>query len=177
MGSVETPTAEILSSYSIPDESAKLLRQGLLENPKISKDIPLEAHSFASRVKFSGGPLPSIPINWRFAESAASLKGFEACIVSALLKRKYSVDLAGAAINTDHAQLFFMSTLIWKINPGSDNPITLNNKKALDELIPDYDFHKMGSSLFREFIGSIAITLSMYFTFHHHADRSRQGTP
>ncbi|KIX08076.1 uncharacterized protein Z518_02731 [Rhinocladiella mackenziei CBS 650.93] len=168
MGSIDTPGIDALSSYSIPSESKRLLTEALLNNPQIAKDVPKEAADFASRIIFKGTDLPSIPINWRFAESAACLKAFEACIISALLKRKYSVDLTGAEINTDHAQLFFMSTLIWQINPGTDDAISLGkNVDKLYELIPNYDFHKMTSSLFRHCATNIYRTKDgRYFHLH-----------
>ncbi|OCT52283.1 putative alpha methylacyl-CoA racemase [Cladophialophora carrionii] len=168
MGSVDTPTTDILSTYSIPAESEKLLSKALLENPKIAKDIPPEAKDFAPRIRFKGSNLPSIPINWRFAESAASLKAFEACIVAALVKRKYNVELTGAEINTDHAQLFFMSTLLWQINPDTDHVITPSqNREALIKMIPDYDFHRMGSSLYRHCVTNIYRTKDgRYFHLH-----------
>lgn len=155
-------------SYSVPRESQSLLSSALLKNPKISKDIPGEAAAFASKVRFTGSDLPSIPINWRFAESAASLKGFEACVVAALLKKKYNVDLKGAEINIDHAQLFFMSTLVWQINPGTDKAISLGkNIELLDDFIPNYDFHKQTSTLYRACATNIYRTKDgKYFHLH-----------
>ncbi|KAJ9602060.1 hypothetical protein H2200_013420 [Cladophialophora chaetospira] len=169
MGSIDTSTSDVLSTYSVPAESEKLLAAELLENPKIAKDIPSEAKDFVSRIKFTGTHLPSIPINWRFAESAASLKAFEACIISAFVKRKYDVELKGAEINTDHAQLFFMSTLVWQIHPDTDHVITANlrGQEKLFELIPNYDFHKMGSSPFRQAATNIYRTKDDRF-FHLH---------
>lgn len=150
MGSNENTKGDVLSSYSIPKESEKVLREALLNNPKIAKDIPHEAKAFASRITFNGSDHPSIPINWRFAESAASLKGLEACMIAALVKRKYDVDVAGAEINVDHAQLFFMSTLTWTIHPDTDQPIQIGrNFDKLHGIIPNYDIHKSTSSLWR----------------------------
>jgi hypothetical protein len=168
MGSVDTSTTGVLSTYSIPAESKKLLIEGLLENPKIAKDIPAEAKDFAKRIRFKGTDLPSIPINWRFAESAASLKAFEACIVAALVKRKYDVEVTGAEIDTDHAQLFFMSTLLWQIHPDTDRVITTSkNLAALFDMIPNYDFHRMGSSLYRHCVTNIYRTKDgRYFHLH-----------
>ncbi|OAL37329.1 hypothetical protein AYO20_03505 [Fonsecaea nubica] len=168
MGSVDAAPSDVISSYSVPAESRKLLISALLENPKIAKDIPQEAREFASRITFTGTDLPSIPINWRFAESAASLKAFEACIVYALVKRKYNVELTGAEINTDHAQLFFMSTLLWQIHPDTDRTISMSkNSDKLDDIIPNYDFHKMASSLYRSCVTNIYQTKDgRYFHLH-----------
>ncbi|OQV04353.1 hypothetical protein CLAIMM_09249 [Cladophialophora immunda] len=172
MGSVDASLSDAISSYSTPAESKRLLTEALLENPKIAKDVPKEAREFASRITFKGSNLPSIPINWRFAESAASLKAFEACIIYALVRRKYGVELAGAEINTDHAQLFFMSTLIWQIHPDTDHTITLNkNLEKMYEMIPNYDFHKMGSSLYKLCVTNIYQTKDgRYFHLHGSMD-------
>lgn len=177
MGSITTPTPDTLSSYSISEESKKLLVEGLLNNPKIAKYIPQEAHEFASRISFKGSKLPQIPINWRFAESAASLKAFEACIIHALLKRKYNVELTGAEINTDHAQLFFMSTLVWQINPDTDDAIVygVRNMDKLDKLIPNYDIHQMGSSWYRHCATNIYRTKDGRF-FHLHGSMNPNPT-
>ncbi|KIV89029.1 hypothetical protein PV10_08647 [Exophiala mesophila] len=166
----------VAESYSIPKECEKLLTTELLKNPKISKDIPNEAAQYASKISFTGSDLPSIPINWRFAESAASLKAFEACIVAALLKRKYNTEFAGATIDTDHAQLFFMSTLVWSIKNGSGEPITYTtNPGKLDELIPNYDFHKQSSSLYRICATNIYRTKDNRF-FHLHGSMNPNPT-
>lgn len=168
MGSIDSSIPTSVGSYSVPSESQRLLTEALLNNPKIAKDLPKEAHDFASRVAFHGTDLPSIPINWRFAESASSLKGFEACLIAALLKRKYNVELTGAQINTDHAQLFFMSTLLWQIYPGTDDVISSGrNMDKLDALVPNYDIHKMASSLYRQCVTNIYRTKDNRF-FHLH---------
>ncbi|PCG91940.1 CoA-transferase family III [Penicillium occitanis (nom. inval.)] len=168
MGSVESPVPQAVSSYSVLSESKRLLTKALLNNPKISKDIPRDAIDFAPRVTFTGSEVPSIPVNWRFAESVASLKAFEACIVSALLKRKYNVELTGASINIDHAQLFFMSAFTWQINPGTEETIAMSrNLSKMDDFIPNYDFHKTGSSLYRTCVTNIYQTKDGRF-FHLH---------
>lgn len=117
MGNIEAPVPQTVSSYSVLSESKRLLTEALLNNPQIAKDIPPDAIDFAPRVTFTGSEVPSVPVNWRFAESVASLKAFEACIVSALLKRKYNVELTGASINIDHAQLFFNECLYMADKP------------------------------------------------------------
>lgn len=159
-----------LSSYSVQVEAKHLLIKALLGNSKIKKDIPPEACEFANRISFTGSSLPSLAINWRFAESAASLKALEACVVAALTRRKYGVHLKGAEINTDHAQLFFMSAFIWTIDPDTDRAISLaapNPRRSLDELFPNYDFHNMSSSLYRQCATSIYRTKDgRYFQLH-----------
>jgi hypothetical protein len=61
--------------------------------------------------------LTSIPINWRLAESISALKGLEAAMINVLLKRKYGLPPQEAVIDTDHAQLFFMSILLNTLDP------------------------------------------------------------
>lgn len=87
-------------NYSVPVEAEKVLWEGILKNPLITKDAPKEIEEYGRKVQFEGTDAPVIPINWRFAESVASLKGFEAVMVMALLKRKYGVDVEKVVVNT-----------------------------------------------------------------------------
>lgn len=90
----------MLNTYCIPHEAEQLLFQGILKNKK-QKDLPSEILSHASKVQFEGNALPSIAINWRFAESIAALKGFEAAMLGVLLERKYGItEPFKAIINT-----------------------------------------------------------------------------
>lgn len=169
-------TASTSSSYSVLSESRKLLLHALLDHPKIKKDIPHEAIKFASHIVFHGADLPSIAINWRFAESVASLKALEACMISTLVKRKYDVELSGAQINVDHAQLFFMSALVWTIHPDTKHSIgSGKNMDKLDEIIPNYDFHKMWSNPYRTCATNIYRTKDHRF-FHLHGGMNPKPT-
>lgn len=164
-----TKTDNVLKSYSIQQESKQILTAALLENPKIRNDIPPEALDFAARIAFKGSLLPSLAINWRFAESAAALKALEACVLSALIKRKYRIELKGAEINTDHAQLFFMSAFVWAIDPDKEHSISPSdeNIERLDNLFPNFDFHKMSSSMYRKCATSIYRTKdNRFFQLH-----------
>src|SRR2546423_6956387 len=102
MGSVEHP--EIIdggvASYSVPKEAQKVFYEGIFSNDLITKYLPVEVKEPARKIQFTGTDRPSIPINWRFAESAAALKGLEASVIGALLKRKYGVDAPSVEINT-----------------------------------------------------------------------------
>ncbi|KAL1621126.1 hypothetical protein SLS54_005620 [Diplodia seriata] len=106
-----TTNEKDVASYSIPEETESIFREGILKNPLIAKLLPPEAQELAGNVRFEGSRLPSVPINWRFAESVSSLKALEATMVNVLLKRKYNVQPQKVTINTDHAQLFFMSLI------------------------------------------------------------------
>lgn len=113
MGSVTTATIE---DYSVPKEAEKVFKSGILGNPLISKDLPPGFEKYAEKVKFEGSDFPNIPINWRFAESISALKGLEAVFVEALLDKKYNVPPQEVVIDTDHASLFIMSSLLCKQN-------------------------------------------------------------
>lgn len=89
-----TPTG-----YSIPDEARQLFRRGILANPLMAK-LPSDLQALGKLVRFEGNATPSIPINWRLAESISALKAFEATLVNAILKRRYGVDPVNVTINT-----------------------------------------------------------------------------
>lgn len=93
MGSV------IATEYSVPDEARDLFRRGILENPLMA-DLPPELQDLGKLVHFEGNATPSIPINWRLAESISALKAFEATLVNSILKRKYGVDPVDVTIDT-----------------------------------------------------------------------------
>lgn len=86
--------------YSVPEQTRQLLNKGILENPLIAADLPTGAAEAASKISFTGSDLPSIPINWRFAESISALKAFEATLVNVLLKRKYGLEPVSITIDT-----------------------------------------------------------------------------
>lgn len=157
-----------VASYSVPLEARTLFNEGIVHNPLIAQHLPTEAIAFAESINFVGSDRPSIPINWRFAESAASLKALEASMIAALLKRKYDTSISSVTINTDHAQLFFMSTLLNSVNPRS--PSIADNIGMLSDrgkYIKNYDFHSMDSSLYRKSVTNIYKTKDgRYFHLH-----------
>jgi len=85
-----TPNGSV-HSYSVPAESTKVFQEGMLKNPLIAKSLPTGFESYGEKVKFVGSDFPSVPINWRFAESISALKGLEAVFLNALLVKKYGV--------------------------------------------------------------------------------------
>jgi hypothetical protein len=91
---------KVSENYSVPHETQNLFDHGILNNPLIAPTLPEGITEAASRVRFEGTPHPSIPINWRFAESIAALKGLEAALINVLLSRKYEVEAQEAVINT-----------------------------------------------------------------------------
>lgn len=101
---VQTGAQGGAAKYSIPEEARQVLLNGILHNPLVQKDLPAEAAECASYVSFEGSDAPSLPVNWRFAESISSLKAYEATILNVLLKRKYGVGPAKIKINTYSAR-------------------------------------------------------------------------
>ena len=99
MGSLETQGLSP-ETYSIPQQTQQLFEDGILRNPLISKSLPPEALKCADKVKYVGSSAPSIPINWRFAESISSLKGLEATMLNVLLVKRYNVEPQEVVINT-----------------------------------------------------------------------------
>ncbi|KJK67266.1 CoA-transferase family III [Aspergillus parasiticus SU-1] len=109
-------------AYSVPIEAAQLLRKGILQNPLLTANIPSDASSLADCVTFTGNANPNIPINWRFAESISALKGLESLWINALLKAKYNHGPVKVDIDTDHATLFVMSTLLIDVVDENGKP-------------------------------------------------------
>lgn len=89
-----------LENYSIPHETQKIFKEGILNNLLIAPTLPNGITEAATKVRFEGTTLPSIPINWRFAESVSALKGLEAALINVLLSRKYGMEAQEAVINT-----------------------------------------------------------------------------
>ncbi|KAK1758843.1 CAIB/BAIF family protein [Echria macrotheca] len=112
------------SPYSVKEEAAKLFKVGILENPLLRVELPVDIDEAASKVTFVGSDEPTLPINWRFAESISALKALEATVLGVLIKKRYGVGPFNVTINTDHAQLFIMSGLIWVIDPDGADPVT-----------------------------------------------------
>lgn len=88
------------SEYSVPAQTRSVFEDGILNNPLIARDLPEDAKELGKKIKFDGNDAPTIPINWRFAESVSALKGMEAVMVLALLKKKYNTDVKEVKINT-----------------------------------------------------------------------------
>lgn len=86
--------------YSVPEQTKQVFDKGILGNPLIASDLPAGAAEAASKISFTGSDLPSIPINWRFAESISALNALEATLVNMLLKRKYGLEPVPITIDT-----------------------------------------------------------------------------
>ena len=180
MGSVEVPNGVSGddASYSVTQQAQRVFREGILQNPHLTKDLPPEIKDTASKIQFTGTDKPSIPINWRFAESAAALKALEASLIGVLLKRKYGVDVGAIEIDADHAQLFSMSTVLWTLDPKGD-AIKLSDPPAkralLDRYIPNCDKHRIASSFHRSAATNIYKTKDGKW-FHLHGSMNPDPT-
>lgn len=89
-----------VKEYSVPEEARLLLERGIISNPLVAKNLPSGSLEASRAVSFEGSAAPSIPINWRFAESISSLKGLEATVLNVLLQRKYGIEPVKVNINT-----------------------------------------------------------------------------
>ncbi|OJD33683.1 uncharacterized protein BKCO1_2800014 [Diplodia corticola] len=107
--------------YSVPRESEAVWRRGILANDLVRRHLPQDLDQLGGLVRFEGDAEPSIPVNWRWAESISALKALEATMVNRLLVRKYGVEPVEVTINTDHASLFVMSPALARIvDSGGD---------------------------------------------------------
>jgi len=92
----------MVAKYSVPEEAQKCPLNGILHH-KGHKSLPKECYDYVNLVKYVGDDQPKMAINWRLAESVASLKGFEAVLLNLLLSRKYHPPPQEVTINTAHA--------------------------------------------------------------------------
>ncbi|TKA68496.1 hypothetical protein B0A55_08796 [Friedmanniomyces simplex] len=137
MGSVGETT------YSVPHEAQKILQTEILNNPLVPS-LPSEIKDAGHLVHFSGNDLPSIPINWRFAESVSALKAFEASMLNVLRSRKYQVPMSEVSINTDHASLFVMSPFMTKVvtEDGKEAKVNVFDAGTMKDFgFPSTDLH------------------------------------
>ncbi|KAI4953633.1 hypothetical protein J4E91_002481 [Alternaria rosae] len=140
--------------YSVPRETQNIFEKGILSNPLIAPTLPTDIAECAKKVQFKGTDKPSIPINWRFAESISALKGLEAAMINVLLKRKYGLEPQEAVIDTDHAQLFFMSILLNVIEPDGENIEFLTKpfakgSEAYNRYFKNCDLHDLSRTPYR----------------------------
>jgi hypothetical protein len=89
-----------VDAYSIVDETAKVFRESILENPLVKQHLVEGLEKYAAFISFAGSPKPVLPVNWRFAESVSSLKALEGTYVNAILDKVYGVSPQKAVINT-----------------------------------------------------------------------------
>ncbi|EPS44104.1 hypothetical protein H072_1929 [Dactylellina haptotyla CBS 200.50] len=161
-------------TYSVPEEAWEVLQKGILENPFMTT-LPDELKSISKHLKFEGSSKPSIPINWRFAESITALKGLEALMLNLLITRKYKTEPLDVTINSDHASLFFMSPLLAQIVkdgvPTQMDPASAETLK----MFPNEDKHRANVSLHRQRATNIYETKDGRF-YHVHGSMNPDPT-
>ncbi|KAF5337984.1 hypothetical protein D9758_014322 [Tetrapyrgos nigripes] len=121
-------------SYSVPAEAKKLLENELINN-ELHSSAPPEIHDAYKYIEFKGTDFPSIPINWRFAESIAALRGFEGAMLNVLLRKKYGISYQRVIVNTDHAPLIFMELGFSEVNPDTEK-LTARDPKFTEKYFP-----------------------------------------
>ena len=84
--------------YSVPQEAQSIFVNGIIKNP-LMKNLPPLLESLSKHVRFEGSSKPSIPINWRFAESISALKAYEASMLNYLITQKYKIEPTDITIN------------------------------------------------------------------------------
>ncbi|KAK3688771.1 CoA-transferase family III domain-containing protein [Podospora appendiculata] len=155
--------------YSVPSEAKRLLLDGILGNPLIQKNLPAGASEAARQITFEGSDSPSLPINWRFAESISVLKAYEATVLNLLLQKKYGLDPVPIKINTDHAQLFIFSLLLWVLDTEGTplSPLRPDNREQVAKYFPNWDKHDAAGTPYRTAVTNIYKTKDdRYFHLH-----------
>lgn len=94
--------------YSVVSEAANVLKDGILNHPQTVQHLISGLDKYADSISFEGSENPSLPVNWRFAESIAALKGLESIYVNAILDKVYGVAPQKVKINTLVAHLPFI---------------------------------------------------------------------
>ncbi|CRG89149.1 Secretory phospholipase A2 receptor [Talaromyces islandicus] len=135
------------TGYSVPQETYKVFREGILRSPRVKQHLLDDLEKYAN-ISFEGSPDPILPVNWRFGESISSLKALEATYINAILDKLYGVPVQKATISTNHGILFIMSVLLWSLDPEGRNVSFAeirSDDKAKDfyfSCFKDYDNHK-----------------------------------
>ena len=160
------------SSYNVQAETSKLFKKGILENPRIARHLPKDAITPYPPIKFVGSPVPSIPINWRQAESVSALHALEATLANVLLERKYGLPPQAVTIDTDHATLYIFSCLTWTIDPERENGtlggyLVAGKSAVVDKYFSAYDLHRSHSTLHRGVVSNFyQCSDGRYFHLH-----------
>lgn len=160
---------DIAGHYSVIDQSYALLRSGILEAPHVARLLPKDAAVYAEKIKFVGSPAPTIPVNWRFAESIAVLKATEGIMINALLMAKYGLEAQEIVIDTDHAQLFILSCLLTSISAEDGVASVRTEGFSTTSIFPSCDIYRNSATVYRICASNIYETKDGRY-FHLHSD-------
>ena len=158
--------------YSVPGEAQAVFEREILKNPLIPK-LPTEIFDAAKSVHFTGNGSPSIPINWRFAESVSALKAFEASMLNVLRKMKYGNEYSEVDINTDHASIFIMTMFAGFLVENDGTKINFDpfHPKVLEEHgYKNQDLHRATADWQRRLATNIYRTKDGRY-YHVHGER------
>ena len=158
-------------NYSVQRETQAIFEEGILNNPLIPS-LPPEIKEAGKLVSFVGNERPSIPIAWKFAESAAALKAFEASMLNVLRAKKYGAKFSEVSIDTDHASVFVMTPFMGKLVKTDGEAINFGpfNPKALMEYgYKNQDLHRATASMHRRLATNIYRTKDGRF-YHVHGE-------
>ncbi|PVI02687.1 CoA-transferase family III [Periconia macrospinosa] len=152
--------------YSVPKEAQKIFHNGILQNPLLP--LPPSLKTLGELVCFKGHELPSIPMNWRWAESISALKAFEATMLNHLLVQKYMIQPVEVTINTDHASLFtFSPHLAYIVEDDESTSPRVDPRNLLP--YGDQNVAPPDESLYRKMATNIYKTRDGRY-YHIHAD-------
>lgn len=157
--------------YSVQRETQAIFEGGILNNPLLPS-LPPEIKEAGKLVTFVGNDLPSIPINWKFAESAAALKAFEASMLNVLRAKKYGAKFSEVSIDTDHASLFIMTPFMGQLVKPDGEAISFDpfSPKTLVEYgYKNQDLHRATASMHRRLTTNIYRTKDGRF-YHVHGE-------
>jgi hypothetical protein len=155
----------------------RVFKKGIVNNP-LHKNLHNDLNSVAHLIKYTGSNFPKIPINWRFCESISALKGLEASMINIFNKKKYDAEPQSVFINTDHANLFYMSVLLWTIDPrGRQLDVTSivdpNKRQDIFSLFPEQTFHNNDGPMYQGACTNIYKTKDHRF-FHLHGSMNNE---
>lgn len=129
-----------MTEYSTPLESKRIFLESIAQNALLPS-LPRNFARCAKLVHLHGNAAPSIPVNWRWAESISALKALEATMVNCLLMDKFEMEPIDVSINTyvmnsekpalppltvfsDHASLFIFSPHLAKISGDGEQRVS-----------------------------------------------------
>lgn len=130
-------------SYTIQDESRKILHEKLLSEPTLNILKPIR--DAADKIKFVGGrSKPFVPTPFKMTESSAALHALVAAATSAIVSDRYKIDLQDIEVDTDLATLFLESVMLGLID---SKPAVLD--PCMQKELAKIDLHDMSSQIKR----------------------------